>query len=173
MMLKEIYTEEIDSISYVSSGEVAVGNSNEILMTSPLGSCVAVIAYAPFSRTGGIAHVMLPGHYSGKQKENNQFKYARDAISYLVYKLQKIGAEHNDLQFSLVGGANVLRKKGCNIGNEIIKSVNHILSENKALIKASSLGGFQRRTAKLDIKSGIVFYTLGNSREMMLCNFNE
>jgi len=45
----------------VATGQLATGSGTGVIRSTPLGSCVAVIAYDKTSKTGGIAHIMLPG----------------------------------------------------------------------------------------------------------------
>ncbi len=172
-MLKGYYTENIEKKIYVNAGEVTIASADELLISSPLGSCIAVIAYDSVTFTGGIAHVMLPGTYLNGKNKGSRYRYAEDAINHLLNQLEKAGADLQNLKFCLVGGANVLKLSRSTIEKEIIKSVHQILSDKKVAIIASSLGGVDRRTAKLDIESGKVYYTLGDSSELVLCSFND
>jgi len=52
----------------IATGHLAAGSQNGIISTSPLGSCVAVVAYDKTLKTGGIVHTMLPGKSPAKNK---------------------------------------------------------------------------------------------------------
>lgn len=154
----------------VGTGCMAAGSKHGIIRTSPLGSCVAVIAFDKTSKTGGIAHIMLPG----KSPENNKAsknKYAENAIENLLDELKKSGCNKANIKICLVGGANVLKKENDTTAENLIFNLFEIIEQKKLSIKKTSLGGYERRTANLCLHSGIVAFTLGDKSEMKLFNF--
>ena len=155
---------------FVATGCLATGSQNGTIYTSPLGSCVAVIAYDKTSKTGGIAHTMLPGKSSKKDKTEEN-KYAKNAIENLLDELDSLGSNKANIEICLVGGANVLREENNTIANNLIFSIFEILEREKLRIKKTSLGGYERRTAKLTLHSGRVTFTLGDKSEEELFNF--
>jgi chemotaxis protein CheD len=155
-------------LEYIHSGEINIGTDG-VLVSSPLGSCVAIILYDSTRRIGGMAHVMLPGKSSKNHLNKN--RYTVDAINSLLNKFYEFGTQNSDIQSCLIGGANVLKKKNDTIANEVIDSVKKTISEKKIVIRASSLRGFERRSVILNIKSGTVFYTIGGSKEKLLWDF--
>ncbi|OQX80823.1 MAG: hypothetical protein B6D64_02750 [Bacteroidetes bacterium 4484_276] len=154
-------------ISFVSTGCVAVGSIDGILTSSPLGSCVAVVAYDITTKIGGLAHIMLPG----KSLKGNDNKYAENAITNLIDELKHLGVPKKNIEICLVGGANVLRKESDNIAGHLIISIFEILKKKKLNVIKASLGGYERRTAKLNLSSGIVNFTVGDSVEKKLWKF--
>jgi len=156
---------------YVQSGELDVGSRHDdIITTSPLGSCVAVVAYDYENKIGGIAHVMLPNESPTGKNEN---KYAKNAINNLLNDMKNMASKKPNIEICLIGGANVLKKKDDIIVLSIINSVQNIINEKKIPIKASSLGGFQRRSATLNLETKIVYYTIGNSSQKILWEFTK
>ncbi len=164
---KTMHNKQIIAEHFVTTGRIATGSKEEILTSSPLGSCVAVIAYDKTTKIGGLAHVMLPG----KSPKGNDNKYAENAITNLIDELKDLGASKTNIEIGLVGGANVLRKENDSIADHLIISVYEILEKKKLNVIASSLGGYERRTAKLDLSSGIVNFTVGDSLEKELYQF--
>lgn len=164
--MNKTYPEKI-----VSTGCLAVGSQRGLIRTSPLGSCVAVIAYDVATKIGGIAHIMLPGK-SLKTNKNEDNKYAENAITNLLNELEMLGAPKYNLKICIVGGANVLKKENDFVGLDVVKSISNYLKKKNLIIEKSSLGGFERRSAKLILESGIVNYTIGDSPEKKLCDFN-
>ena len=160
--IKERKTEK-----FVSTGCIATGSKEGVLTSSPLGSCVAVVAYDVNTKIGGLAHVMLPG----KSPKGNNNRYAENAITNLIGELKNLGVPEKNIEICLVGGANVLRKENDNIADQLIISVYEILEKKKLNVIASSLGGYERRTAKLNLCSGIVNFTVGDSLENKLYQF--
>lgn len=160
------------AIKYIQSGEVAIGLKNEVLVSSPLGSCVAVMAYDVKTKIGGMAHIMLPGK-SYKTHTLHKNRYAVDTIDNLLSKLHQFGVQSENIEICLAGGANVLKKENDTIAKELTISILKIIGEKKLKIRATSLGGFERRTASLNPKTGVAYYTIGDSVEMVLWKFSS
>lgn len=152
---------------FISIGRIATGSAESILTSSPLGSCIAVIAYDVNTKIGGMAHVMLPG----QSPNSDDNRYAEDAINNLIDNLQKLGVLEKNIEICLVGGANVLRKENDNIADQLIDSVYEILKKKKLKVKAASVGGYERRNAKLNLNTGIVYFSIGDSVEKQLYKF--
>ena len=152
---------------FVTTGRIATGSKEGVLTSSPLGSCVAVVAYDKTTKIGGLAHIML----SGKSPKGNDNKYAENAIANLIDELKILGVSKKNIEICLVGGANVLRKENDNIANSLIVSIYEILEKNNLSVIASSLDGYERRTAKLNLSLGVVNFTIGDSLENKLYQF--
>ena len=133
-----------------------------------MGSCVAVVAYDRTTKIGGLAHIMLPGN---SPKGNNN-KYAENAITNLIDELKNLGAPRKNIEICLVGGADVLRKENDNIADHLIISVYEILEKEKLNVTKSSLGGYERRSATLNLSTGVVNFTAGDSVEKELYQFS-
>ncbi|MEA1875636.1 MAG: chemotaxis protein CheD [Bacteroidota bacterium] len=154
----------------VATGQLATGSETGLIKSSPLGSCVAVVAYDKTSKTGGIAHIMLPGKSPTEDKAEEN-KYAENAIENLLDELNKLGSKKTNIEICLLGGANVLRKENDTIADNLIFSIFEIVEREKLSIKRTSLGGYERRTAKLTLDTGSVTFTLGDKSEDELFNF--
>jgi len=154
----------------VTTGHLAAGSQNGTICTSTLGSCVAVIAYDKTSKTGGIVHTMLPGK-SPKESKTEENKYAENAIENLLDELKRLGRNKANIGICLVGGANVLRKENDTTSDNLVFSIFEMMERKKLSIKRTSLGGYERRTAKLCLRSGRVTFTLGDKSEAELFNF--
>ena len=152
---------------FITTGCFVTGSKEGFFTSSPLGSCVAIVAYDKSKQIGGLAHAMLPG----KSVKGNDNKYAENIIANLIDELTDLGALKTNIEICLVGGANVLKRKINNIGNNLIESIYEILKKKKLPIKAKSLGGFERRSVSLDLSSGIVTYTVGDSINKVLFQF--
>ena len=63
---------------------------------------MAVIAYDKTSKTGGIAHIMLPGK-SPKESKTEENKYAENAIENLLDELNKSGSKNANIEICLGG----------------------------------------------------------------------
>ena len=172
MMYKHIFAEtETEAIKYVSSGQIVTGSKDEIITSSPLGSCVAVVAYDTKNKIGGMAHVMLPGK-SYRENRCDKNKYVSDGINNLLNNLYESGTQNSNIEICLIGGANVLRKEDDFIAETLVISVLKIIGEKKLKICTSSLGGFERRSARLYIETGTVCFSIGEGAEKVLWEFN-
>jgi len=167
---QKIKKPEIATIKYIQSGEIAIGSKNELLVSSPLGTCVAVMAYDAKTKICGMAHIMLPGksHIENALHKN---RYAADAIDDLLSKLHQAGVPSENIDICLAGGANVLKKENDTISTELAASVFKIIGEKKLKIRATSLGGYERRIASLNPETGAAYYTIGESPELVLWKF--
>jgi chemotaxis protein CheD len=152
---------------YVQTGEVKTGQLNDIIKSSPIGSCAVVILFDESIQIAGMAHIMLPG--KAPLRENIiKNRYAEDAIKTLIEQLAGNGLEKDKLKAVLVGGGNVLKRNGDTIGIDNIKSVEMILSRLKIPIVAKKVGGTERYATKFDINAGIIYYTIGDNPEEIL-----
>ena len=143
-----------------------MGRYGAVLASNGIGSCVAVVALDIERRVGGIAHVMLPG--KAPAKEARKTKYALDALEALLEKLCAAETAPGQLKFFLIGGGNVLKIKGDTVCGSNIRSVSGLLREMGLKILKKSVGGNQRRTVRLDVSCGAVYYTKGSGAEEIL-----
>jgi len=151
----------------VDSGEVAACRGDGILRAGAIGSCVVVTAYDPDAGVGGMAHVLLPGA-SRDPDPSVRTKYAEDAIQELMRKISALGAREERLRVCLVGGGNVLGPGHDSPGPEIVISLTKILGRMCIEPVATEVGGAQRRSCSLDVASGQVTYTVGDSERLTL-----
>ncbi|NPD48402.1 hypothetical protein, partial [Lentimicrobium sp. S6] len=103
-----------------------------------------------------------------KEDEN---KYAENAITNLLSELSKLGSSKQNIEICLVGGANVLRKENDTVANNLILNIFEITEQKKLTVKETSLGGYERRSATLNLSSGLVSFTVGDSTEKKLYEY--
>jgi chemotaxis protein CheD len=142
----------------VNLGEVtATGDPSTELVCLGIGSCVAVCAYDPETRIGGIAHVVLP---SSQGVEAPSPKYADIAIPLLVTKMQEEGAQPSNLVVKIAGGAQMLTlgKTGTGkVGERNGEAVIEVLGKEGIGVAAADLGGNRGRSIRMTISNGTVF----------------
>jgi chemotaxis protein CheD len=160
---------------YVSPGDVIVLQNQGLLVSTPLGSCVAVIAYDCITKTGGMAHVMLPGSCNICKTCDNKtmYRYAQEAIPNLIRKLYVRGVKKKNIKICLVGGANVLKKPKDTLVKNIVDSVLEVIYNAKIPVIETSLLGLKRRGASIEISSGIVHFSVGDAPSKILCIFKN
>ena len=149
-----------DKFIDVDIGKIVVSSRAVILRVLALGSCVAVMLYDRHKKIGGLAHIMLSGR-SPRQDYEDRTKYVEDAIDILLDTVKKLGAGLEDLEINLVGGADMLREG--NISKEIVGSTLCYLEKLGVRLENKITGGTQRRSVSLDIESGKIFYSEGDS----------
>ena len=149
----------------VNTGEVRSSNGKSLLRSMAIGSCVAVAGFDPVNEAGVIAHVMLPG--KAPENAKSKSKYAQDAIDEMMRVFGEYGTDEKDVYVCLVGAGNVLKKEDDTVCQNI-DYVTSILNDRGIEIKAIALGGMERKSVFMDLPSGAISYTQGNSEKMML-----
>jgi chemotaxis protein CheD len=155
----------------VDTGHVAVGQGGSVLRANAIGSCIVVTAYDVRTLNAGMAHILLPGR--APEKAVSKTRYAVDAIERLLALMAQAGSAVEDVQACLIGAGNVLRDEEETICNHNIASVTQILTEKKISIRACNLGGYERKSALLDITTGQLSYTQGDGPPTVLWCFIE
>lgn len=150
----------------VDTGQVICSNGDIALRSNAIGSCIVVAAYDHSNRTGGLAHILLPG--SAPENERLKTKYAADAISEMISGLELAGTDIKDIVVCLVGAGNVLEKADDTICKKNIESVTGLLRERNIPVRKSVLGGIKRRSLYMDTASGSIYYSEGGGEEKLL-----
>jgi chemotaxis protein CheD len=131
-------------------------DSEAVLVTYALGSCVAVSAFDPFAKVGGLLHIMLPECSLQTERGRwNPYMYADTGVPLLLSQLAREGASKQRLVVRLAGGAQVLDDNGLfSIGARNHVSTRKALSKEGVLVRAEAVGGTVSRTVWLDMGSG-------------------
>lgn len=143
---------------YLFPGKIAAYKEETIISTL-LGSCVAVAIHDPTTGIGGLNHYLLP---EGLPEERANTRYAINAIPMLVEECIRLGANRNKLQAKVYGGANVISvsQLGDGIGKRNIEVAEKMLRELGIPVVEKNLGGESARTIKLNTAT---FHVLHNS----------
>lgn len=89
----------------VVQGEFHISDDPETLMSTVLGSCVAVCLHDPVCNIGGMNHFLLP--FGKEEGTNRPVRYGLFAMEMLINALLKAGAKKSRLQAKLFGGAKI------------------------------------------------------------------
>ena len=119
-------------------------SEKEMIITTLLGSCVAVALHDPLTKIGGLNHYLLPEVLKG---ETPSPRYGSFAIQDLIDHLEKLGADRLQLQAKIFGGANVLANNsiGESIGKRNIEIAQKMLKEMGIPVVRKDLGGERGR----------------------------
>lgn len=125
------------------------------IVTTVLGSCVAVCIWDQFLNLGGINHFQLP-LWNGQGLASP--KYGNIAIKKLLEKMILMGSRKKNLKAKVFGGANVLSQSNdaITVGTKNILIAKEILSEEKISIISANLGGNLGRKLKFNTQTGVV-----------------
>jgi PAS domain S-box-containing protein len=152
---------------FVATGEIAFGTSEDVLESTAIGSCVVMCAYDAQHTLGAMAHVMLSGAAPATET-GLKTKYACDAVAAFLAGLSARGCDLSQIEVCLIGAANVLERQDDTTARNNLDSVLECLHQKHILIAAQSVGGTIRRSARIDVRSGTVFYRLGDDEERLL-----
>src|SRR3989339_156789 len=111
-------------VALIGQGEFYVSNRNEIITTT-LGSCIAVCLMDPLAKVGGMNHYMLPGPVL--QDDSLVFgkaKYGINSMEILINECLRAGAKRERFVAKIFGGANMFTKNASIAGlDEEFKTV--------------------------------------------------
>jgi chemotaxis protein CheD len=91
----------------IHPGEYYV-SSEEIYISTVLGSCISVALHEPQLKIGGLNHYMLPGTFKGFKTADKSGRYGVYAMELLINEMLKNGARRKNLRAKVFGGGNVL-----------------------------------------------------------------
>ncbi len=128
---------------YIAQGEQAVGASPDVVITTTLGSCVAVCLWDPRRLLGGMNHILLPDSGDWSRLSN----FGGSAMDRLVNALLKEGAKREDLRAKVFGGAAMIAGLS-DIGARNAAFVRDYLGREGIPCDAESTGGTRARQVK-------------------------
>ena len=150
----------------VNTGQVRLGRGNVVLRSLAIGSCIAAAGYDFRAGIGAVAHIMLPG--SAPEESPEKTRYAENAIEEMVGLMVYGGSQKGNIEVCLVGAGNVLKKDDDTICVDNIRSTVRVLEERGIPIRATALGGTERKSIFLDIETGKITYGKGNGQKEIL-----
>ncbi len=133
-------------ISIIHPGEY-FSSDEDIIISTILGSCIAVALYDPEHHQGGLNHFMLPGELHGRQFYlEESARYGMFAMELLINDLLKKGARRNKFTAKVFGGGHVLRNTSTgNIPDSNIRFALDFLETEKIPIVSRDVGGTEAR----------------------------
>jgi chemotaxis protein CheD len=141
---------------YLKPGEVIVTRA-PLLVSTILGSCVAITFFSPSRGFGAICHAMLPEN----KRQENDFRYIDTALLHIYGKAVECGAG-TDLVVKLFGGARVLDmsdsgQSNPTIGEQNVSKAEELISALGLDLAARDTGGLRGRKLFFCTRSGDVF----------------
>lgn len=149
----------MDGETSVGMGELEVTDNREAVLTTFVGSCVALCLYDPQAKVGGMAHIMLPDG-SKDSSAAGAAKYADRALENTMKMMTQKGASPARLVAKIAGGAKIFAHEGSEdmfaIGARNTDSVRKLLQDRGISITGEDVGQTYGRWVRFDIKSGSV-----------------
>ena len=136
----------------IVQGEFHVAGSQDLALTTVLGSCVAACIYDPLARVGGMNHFLLPGEESGARSRDRE-RLGVHLMELLVNGLMQLGASRDRMQAKLFGGARVVRGLS-DIGHKNGEFAERFLRYEGIAIVNKDLGGDHGRRIQFWPASG-------------------
>ncbi len=125
----------------ITQGEHAASGDPDVVITTVLGSCVAVCLWDHLARIGGMNHILLA---SQTERDMRSDMAGMHAMELLINALLKLGATRERLQAKVFGGAQMVSGlSGIGASNAAF-TLDFLARENIACI-GRSLGGHQAR----------------------------
>ena len=142
----------------------------DTIISTVLGSCVAVAIFDKAKGIGGLNHFMLPGDFGREAAErgsvtnddlvrNPNAKYGMYAMELLINDLMKLGVKRADMRSKVFGGGAVLRFSdgSCSaIPASNVEFAFEYLREEGIPVLASDVGGKEPRKIFFYARSGKV-----------------
>ena len=140
---------------YLKPGELAIAE-RPALISTVLGSCVAVTMFTPRLGVGAICHAMLP-HCTGP----GGVRFVDRALSHMLERFDKFGLARSELVVKMFGGADMFEQvrpaPAPTVGRQNIQAATELLKNAGVRLAATDTGGRQGRKLLFYSHTGEVF----------------
>ncbi|MBA4390321.1 MAG: chemotaxis protein CheD [Syntrophus sp. (in: bacteria)] len=141
---------------FLKPGEVFISREPAVVSTI-LGSCVAITIFNERLKVGGICHALLPG--SPSLQGADYCRYVDSSITYMLKKLEAMGIQRHEMEIKLLGGADVLNIMDVtrpSVGQQNIEKALEIMNTEKLALTLSDVGGKTGRNIRFYTHTGTV-----------------
>ena len=141
---------------YLYPGQVFTA-SQPLLVSTILGSCIAVCLWDENARLAGINHYLLP---SDPVRGQTDLRYGNVAIERLIDEIVSAGASTQRLVAKIVGGASILGSGGStrqSIGDQNAAVARQVLQKHGIATIAEQTGGQRGRKLLFHTGNGCAF----------------
>lgn len=137
-------------IMTVVQGDYAVSSDPDVIMSTVLGSCIAVCLFDAEAGVGGMNHFLLA---EAGQDQSDDLKYGVNAMELLINKVLRAGGDRSRLKAKLFGGARMLGNSR-DIGNTNAKFAISFLEREGIPCVSHSVGGEKARRVQFTPHTG-------------------
>lgn len=149
-----------EDVLFLKPGQIMV-SSEPLLVTTLLGSCVAVTMFSQRLQLGGICHAQLPtgGDPPGAEGQRHPGKFVDCAIREMLVRLSAKGALRDELEVKLFGGSDMFdaRRRLHSVGRQNTEMALGILEREGVRVSKQDLGGGRGRKIIFHTHTGAVF----------------
>ncbi len=140
---------------FLHPGEIYFGRAPTIISTL-LGSCVAVTLWHPKEKLGGMCHIVLPVSPDGKC----EMKYGNCALAEFVKEATRHCTLTKDYIVNIYGGSDMFpgmrKSEDMKIGERNLDKVKELLKLFKFKVSGVDTGGTNSRKIRLNLSDGSV-----------------
>lgn len=134
----------------VIQGDFYVGDDPSLILSTVLGSCIAICLYDPAIETGGMNHFLLAAPGTGAEPDPlKQHLYGAFAMEQLINEMLKRGAHRATMRAHIYGGSNI-NKAMAHIGTANANFARQFLQQDGVPVSYEDTGGSAAR--RLDLK---------------------
>lgn len=137
----------------VHVADFAVAPPTVRLVTTGIGSCVAIALQCPRTGVGALAHVLLP-HPVATTVDFTPGRFAATAVPAMVKRMRELGAGP-DLEARMVGGASMfaalLAPGTISLGARNVAAAHVACSAQRIRVVNSDVGGAHGRSVYFDL----------------------
>lgn len=127
----------------VLQGETRV-STEDVVLTTVLGSCIAACLYDPLMKVGGLNHFLLAEPGDGAADPQSMQRYGVYAMEVLINAMLELGAARGRLRARLYGGA-AMRDGFRDIGAENARFARRFLADERIALTGEDVGGGNAR----------------------------
>lgn len=133
-------------------------SSQDVVIHTVLGSCVAVCLYDPEKKIGGMNHILMPFN-PDINKYDASARYGINAMELLINAIMQLGGNRKKMVAKTFGGANLLMavSRENAVGARNVEFVVDFLRAEKIKILGRDFGGHDSRKIFFRIATGEVF----------------
>jgi chemotaxis protein CheD len=115
----------------VKVADYAVRQGALVITTIGLGSCVAIALYDRDTRTGALAHILLPSQAMSRET-SNPAKFPETIVPLMLEEMYALGTRNARVSAKIVGGASMFGQlvngTGINVGERNIAATKEALA---------------------------------------------
>ncbi|WP_425100024.1 chemotaxis protein CheD [Tropicibacter sp. S64] len=145
-------TTTAEKLVNVIQGDYVISNDPSTILTTVLGSCIAVCLFDATAKVGGMNHFLLP---EGEGSDAGNVRYGANAMELLINGLLKKSAERHRLEAKIFGGAKMMGNLR-NIGASNAAFAHQFLKDEGIRCLAESTGGTSARRIRFWPTTGLV-----------------
>jgi chemotaxis protein CheD len=149
-----------DSEVRVKVADYAVRRGDKVLATIGLGSCVAIALYDRDTRTGGLAHILLPNQAMSRETANPA-KFPETIVPLMLEEMRSLaGGTSGRVSAKIVGGASMFGQlavgTGVNVGERNVIATRDVLAAHQIPLLAEDTGLDYGRSVYFHLEDGRV-----------------